>query len=145
MAATQARSGFGAKLARGDGATPTETFTNSVEVTGVSGGDFIQNTADATHMESPDGYVEKIPTLREIGDWTINYNFLAGNPTQDGLRADNAAGVKRNFRVIIPGAGKRFEGAAYVKSVGQDIPLDNKMTSSVVLTPTGKWVIANDP
>ncbi len=145
MAATQARSGFGAKLARGDGATPTEAFTNAVEVTGISGGDFIQNTADATHMESPNGYIEKIATLRGIGDWTINFNYIAGNPTQDGLRADCAAGVKRNFRVIIPGAGKRFEGAAYVKNVGQDIPMDNKMTSSVVLEVTGQWVQANDP
>jgi len=144
MASTQARSGFGAKLARGDGGG-TEAFTNSVEVTGISGGDFVQNTADATHMESPAGYVEKIATLREIGDWTINYNFLPGNPTQDGLRADNVAGVKRNFRVIIPGFGKRFEGAAFVKSIGQDIPMDGKMTSSVVLSPTGQWVMVTDP
>lgn len=64
MAATVGTSGFGTLLKVGDGASPTEAFTAIAEVKSISGPSMSMETIDATHMESPSGYREILPSFR---------------------------------------------------------------------------------
>ncbi len=140
MAATLARSGFGTLLQRGDGATPTEGFTTIPEVGDINGPAKSLLMVDATHMESPNGYEEKIPAIKQGGDVTFPVQFIPGNATQAGLEADLEAQTKRNFRLILAGNTHRWSFSAYVQNIGPSYPMKDKMVQDVTLSITGKPV-----
>lgn len=141
MAATGAKAGFGALLKRGDGGGP-EVFTTVAEVVDIGKVGTTLATVDATHMESPDTHMEKIPTILESGAVNVSLNYLPGDTTQNLLRSDCLARSLKNFQITIPGSSKVVSFAAYVTEVGPTFPHDNKMAQDVVLTPTGKITIA---
>ncbi|RJP21675.1 MAG: hypothetical protein C4529_07040 [Deltaproteobacteria bacterium] len=141
MAVTSARSGFGALLKRGDGGAP-EVFTTVAEVVNIGETKTRLATVDATHMESPDQHMEKIPTLLESGDVTLELNYLPGDTTQNNVRNDCLNRSLRNFQITIPGSAKIVSFSAYVTECGPAFPHDGKMTQNVTLTPTGKVSIA---
>ena len=145
MAATQAKSGFGTLFQRGDGATPTEAFTTVAEVTSISGPRETLEFVDATHMESPNAYREKIPTLLNSGQVTIGQQWLAGDTSQNNLRLDMRNRVKRNFRILPPGSGKKITFSGLVVDVGREFPLDNKMTADVTIEVSGPVEISDHP
>lgn len=146
MARSQARSGFGLQLWRGDGATPTEVFTKVPEVTDVQNvGVKVLETVESTHMESDNGYKEYIPTLKDEGEMTCDVNWLIGNAVQNSLATDFENRTLRNFRLILPGAGKRLEGAAFVTNISSAVPRDGKMTRTFTLKKSGLWNEVVDP
>lgn len=140
MAATKAKTGFGTKIFRGDGATPSETFVAIAEIGDVSGPELRLQTEDATHMESPDAYVEKIPTIREAGDVTFDMHLIESETTHSPLFDDLNAGTLRNFRLVFPSAATRISFKAFVTSIGPTFPVKGKMVRSVTLSVTGKPV-----
>jgi hypothetical protein len=140
MAATRAKTGFGTRIYRGDGASPTETFVAIAEIGDVSGPELRLQTEDATHMESPNGYVEKIPTIREAGDVTFDMHLIEGEITQSPLFDDLNESALRNFRLVFPSGGTRIAFKAYVTSIGPSFPVKGKMVRSVTLSITGKPV-----
>ncbi|TAL40710.1 MAG: hypothetical protein EPN91_12570 [Salinibacterium sp.] len=137
MSATQAQSGFGTLFQLGDGETPTETFTTIAEVINITTPEKNLATVDATHMESPQGFMEDIPTLLSSGECTLDLNFLPSSSTQASLDTAMLARRKCNCRIILPGALKRFEFAGYVTKLGRAMPHDDKMTMSVTVKATG--------
>lgn len=139
--ATGARSGFGALLKRGDGGSP-EAFSTVSEVVNIGRVGTTLQTTDATHMESADQHMEKIPTMLESGAVTADLNYLPGDTSQNNLRNDMLNRTLRNFQITIPGSAKIVSFAAYVTEMGPEFPHDNKMTQQVTLTPTGKITIA---
>lgn len=141
MPATTVRSGFGALLRRGDGGGP-EVFTTVAEVTNIGAVGTKLNTVDATHMESDFAHMEKIPTLLESAEISLDLNFLPGDTTQTNLRADCMNRVLRNFQITLPGSAKVLSFAAYVTQIGPMIPLDGKMSQAVTLTPNGRINLA---
>lgn len=138
---TGARSGFGALLKRGDGGSP-EVFTTLAEVVNIGSVETRLSTVDATHMESADAHMEKIPTLLETGEVSLELNYLPGDTTQNNIRNDCLNRTLRNFQITIPGSTKIVSFAAFVTQVGPAFPHDGKMTQNVTLTPTGKATIA---
>ena len=147
MPPTKSKICFGLLFQRGDGATPTEAFNTIGEVLDVSGGISLTRAfEDATNMESPDGYREYIPSLKDMGEITFQVNAVYSDAQQNNLVADLEAGTLRNFRVILPASiGKRWEGAAYVASVGHPKTVSGKLVRDVSLRPSGRWVLANNP
>lgn len=146
MAATGAKAGFGALLKIGDGATPTEVFTTIAEVVNITPPSHELETADATHMESPNGFRERIATVLNAGEGTFELNFLPDDTSQDQLITDQEAKTLRNFQITIPGSSpaKRYAFSAFVTSIGESIPFDDKMTRNVTLTLSGKRTIEAD-
>lgn len=142
MAVTKARSGFGTILRRGSGTGTPETFATIGEVTNISGPEITRAVVDATHMESPDQAMERIPTLISAGDLSIDLNY---DPTSTGfglLYTDLKSGRLANWQIDIPtGPGPtdqhRYTFKAYVTKIGPSIPHDGKMTCQVTLSPTG--------
>ena len=140
MARTQARGGFGLQLWRGDGATPTEVFTKVEEVTDISPvGAKSLDTVEVTHMESDDGYKEYIPTLKDSAEMTVDTNWLVGNASQAGVVTDFENRTLRNFRIVLPGTGKRLEGAGFVTNLSPTAARDGAMKRTFTIKATGKW------
>lgn len=134
MSQTVAQSGFGTLFQIDDGAG---AYTTIAEVINVTTPDKQLATVDATHMESPQGFMEDIPTLLSSGEATLDLNFLPGSATQALLDTAQAARRRCLFRVILPGALKRFEFAGFVTKLGRAMPHDDKMTMSVTVKATG--------
>lgn len=142
MARTQARSGFGLKLRRGDGGTPTETFTEIPEVTDINTvGSKTRDSVEVTHLNSDNQYKEYIGTLKDSPEITVTMNWLVGNVTQALLDADFETSPPpiRNWQIPLPGSGKRIEGAAFISELSQVVPKDGAMVRTMKLRPSGKW------
>ena len=136
MPATQAKGGFGAKLFRDDG---TGTFVAVAEVLDISGPELTQIIEDATNMDSPDGWGEKIAVgLRESGDVTFPMHMLQDDATQNALYSDLGASTKRNFRLVYPSATKRLSFAGFVQRIGHGYPVKGKLVNDVTISVTGK-------
>jgi hypothetical protein len=139
MPATLARGGFGTKIFRDDG---TGTFVAIAELGDISGPGESQMIEDATHMESPDGFAEKIAVgVRETGDLTFSMHLLIDDAGHNALYTDMRASTKRNFRLVHPAGTKRWSFAGFVQSIGQSYPLKGKLVNDVTITITGKAVL----
>jgi len=141
MAATNARSGFGALLKRGDGGG-TEVFTTIGEVVNIGAIETGLDTVEATHMESPSAHKEWIPTLLDAKEISVELNYLPGDTQQNNLRSDMFNRTLRNFQCTIPGSAKVVSFAAYVTNLGPAFPHDGKMTQTLNLRPNGVVTIA---
>lgn len=146
MARTQARAGFGLKLYIGDGATPTETFNEIIEVTSITpAGGTTTDTVEVTHLNSDNATKEFIPTLHEEPELDFEANWIPGNTQHDRLETVRAAKTLCNFRIVYPGVGKRSEGAGYVTMLNRSSPLDGAMKLQGKIKRSGKWNIVADP
>ncbi len=143
MPATQAKGGFGAKLFRDDG---TGTFVAVAEVLDINGPELTQIIEDATNMDSPNGWGEKIAVgVREAGDVTFQMHMLQDDTTQNSLYADLGASTKRNFRLVYPSGTKRLSFSGFVQRIGHAYPVKGKIVNDVTVSITGQVVKENNP
>ena len=98
--ATKAVTAKAVKLQRGDGVTPTEGFTTIAEVTSLNGPNESAEQIDVTSFDSTAR--EFVAALVDSGEVSFDMNFVGENAQQQGLRTDQRAGTKRNFKLIIP-------------------------------------------
>jgi len=138
MPATQAKGGFGTKLYRDDGAG---TFVPVAEVLDVDGPELSQIVEDATNMDSPNGWAEKIAVgVREAGDVTFPAHLLQDDATQNSLLTDLGASTKRNFRIVYPSGTKRLSFSGFVQRIAHAFPVKGKMMHNITLSITGQVV-----
>lgn len=136
--ATQARGAFGTLLQRDDG---TGTFVTIAEVMDINGPAISHVIEDATNMDSPSGWAEKVAVgVKEAGDVTFQVHTIHSNATQDGLRSDLVAGTARNYRVIFPGGAQRLAFAGIVSNIGNAYPVRGKLMNDVTIAVTGPVV-----
>lgn len=136
--ATQARGGFGTKLYRDNG---SGTFTAIAEIGDINGPELTQIMEDATNMDSPNGWGEKIAVgLREAGDVSFQMHLLQDDSTQNALLSDLGASTLSNFRIVLAGGTKRWAFSGYVTKIGQSYPLKGKMMNDVTIAITGRPV-----
>lgn len=135
----QAKGGFKTKLYRdSDGAGTWQQVSEILDVTGPSVSQVIE---DATHMDSADGYAEKIAVgLREAGDVSFQMHLLQDDASQSGMLADLNASTSRSYRLVLPSGTKRWSFTGFVQSIGASYPVRGKMVNDVVITITGKPV-----
>jgi hypothetical protein len=141
---TSAIAGPGFLLSMGDGATP-ENFTTVAEVGASSFSGMTTDMVEATNQSSPDGYVEKVPTIHRPGEFDFDCNFLPSDGTHNavtGLVAKKNARTKVNFRAGNGSDPKVWTFAAYVVSIAPKFPVAGLLTSSIKLQITGKPVLA---
>ena len=143
MAATEGTSGFGTLLKRGNGADP-EVFTTIAEITGFSGPEPSLETIDATHMESIDGFREYLPSLKDSGEISFDFNFLPGNTNQRALYTDMVDAVRRTFQIVWSNSpATTYEFQAYVTSLSFNAQIDDKLSGSGTLQVTGPITITD--
>lgn len=138
MAATQGTSGFGTLLKRGDGGSPTEVFTTVAEVKSIQGPGLSMETIDATHMESPNGYREWLPSFKDAGEVSFDCNFLPADTNQQGLVEDFEDRVLRNWKLVFPNTDTTtWAFAAYVTGFSVSAAIDDILMASVTLRISG--------
>lgn len=136
MAKTQGKGGFGTLLKVGDGGG-TEVFTTVAEVVDINPGDVSLETADATHMESPSAFRERVATLLDAGPVTARLNWIGGNATHVGLRTDQTAKTLRNFEIHDPSGTYKWEFSAFITRIGDQTPMGDVIRVDIELTPSG--------
>jgi hypothetical protein len=142
MAISVATASYGTLIKRGNGATP-EVFTAVAEVTKISGPKIKVGTKPVTHMESPGGWAEIIPTIIEGGEVTLGCNLLPANATQSGtagILLDLKNKTKRNFQLLLTDAAiTTYSFAAYVTGFDVDSgDVEGAMAVSITLSITGQ-------
>ncbi|MCS6289430.1 MAG: hypothetical protein H8K10_10680 [Nitrospira sp.] len=135
---TQAISGYGTLLKRGDGGSP-ETFTTVGEVRSISGPSMETDEADVTtHSSAASGaFKEFIMTLIDAGSIEFETNYVPSDPTHVGIRQDFLARTKRNWQIVLPGAIQTISFSAYVKSMPYEFSTDDAITQKISLRITG--------
>lgn len=142
MSATQGSSGFGTLLKRGDGAT-SEVFTTVAEVKSISGPSLSMETIDATHMESPSGFREWLPSFKDGGEVTFDLNFLPAVAAQTGLTTDFKNRTKRNWKIVWPNTGAtKWSFAGYITGFTPSAAVGDILAASCTIKVTGDVVIS---
>lgn len=145
------RSGFGALLQRGDGASP-ENFVTILGVKSISGPDISRETYDTTTMDQADLYRRFVGGLVDAGEISFDANWLPRDITQsqaDGgwfgeFDLDSCDSV-RNWRIVTPscpgedGVIIDFEGVVTGASV--QMPMDDLMSFSGTCKVSGRPAI----
>lgn len=132
--------GPGFLVQMGDGASP-ENFTTVGEVKDINGPTFKVDMTDVTNQSSPDGYEEKIPSIKRSGDLTFDVHFQPADATHDsntGLLAQLNNRTLKNWRITIPNNAKMWRLAGYVSGNGIKMPVGGVMTGSITVSVVGK-------
>jgi predicted secreted protein len=136
---TDARIGYKTLFKTGDGAVP-EVFTKLAEVTGVTPPGMARDSVDASHEESPEGWREFIPGLKDGGEIGLELNFVPGGASAAALMAEldlEGPDAVKNRQIVFPD-GSMFIFAGFLTGFEPDAPLDDKMSASVTFKETGK-------
>ncbi len=95
---------------------------------------------DATHMDSPDDYREKLPSMKNAGQIPVGLHYVPSDSTHAQLEADFESGRKRKFMIKLPATAGSLERTfkAYVTSCGRPYKFDDIFRFNVTLEVTGK-------
>jgi hypothetical protein len=95
-------------------------------------------------MQSPNGFKEFLPGLKEGGDVTIEGNWIPDNPTQDkttGLLGEFFNDTPGHFILVFPDTGSpdvQWEFDAVMTGFDTSMPVENRMTFTAVLKISGE-------
>lgn len=131
---------FGTQLQRGDGATPTETFTAIANVTDITPPGLERETLDVTSHGSPDGWREFIGGLKDGGEVEIELNYDPREHDAD-FKADLEDSEPRNYKVVWPGTLGEWSFKAVLTNFETSAPHDDKLSASATFKVSGKPTI----
>ena len=97
MSQSQAITGMETKFERSDGAGGWDKLA---EVYNIAGPGMTRETVEVTTYDSPDGYREKIPGLKDAGQLTFTMNFRRDNYTT--IKTDFDSNDRVQYRVVLP-------------------------------------------
>jgi hypothetical protein len=130
--ATSATIGYGAVFQRATTLNGPFTYVTVGECTNPPGYNPSKDIIDATHLESPNRYREKIGGLKDGGEFEVPVNFIP--ESQAWVDALYASGATWTFR-------------AFLNSPATETPIDDKMTATFGYTINGQpaWTTATVP
>lgn len=132
---------FGTALEMGDGATPTELFTEIAQVKTISGPGLKLDTEGVTTHDSTDAWEEVVPTVLRSGEISLDIVYDPADATHDattGLASKMESKDVVNFKLIFPDtANTTWELAAVVTGFEPDAAVDGMLAASVTLKITG--------
>lgn len=132
---SSALSSQGMTIAVGDAASP-EVFTTINEVKSIDGPGGQTAEIDVTDLNSTGKEYQL--GLQDEGDITLDINYLPNDTQHAQLRADRAAGTKRNYRITFtdsPTTTWTFEGLVKGFSISNSV--DSVTGASVTIRVTG--------
>ncbi len=138
MADTVAFWAYGSELQLGDG---IGGFTTIASVLDFMTPQANRDRVDITSHSSPDGYEEKLPTLKRTGDVTFDCNWIPTHATQDnstGLTSLYDSGEQRPWKIVLTDEETSevlFD--AYVMGFRGALPVNGVGKGSVTVMPTG--------
>lgn len=135
---TEAQIGYGAEFwMEDDAATPV--LTKLGEVTGISLPNAQTEEVEATHFGSPDRRREYISGLIDDGEGSFEMNYVPGSATDTLIRAAQASGLARGYKIVIPDGADTWEitGDCIVRGYERNVPIDDRMTATLTVRFTG--------
>jgi predicted secreted protein len=128
----------GTQLQRGTGALPGGSYVTIAEVIKIQRTGSKADLADVTNMDSPSGAREKLATLFDCGEISLECNFLPASANQHSMEADFEGQVESPWQIVLPNSlGTWGPFMAFVSSNDFDLPIDKQGTRTVKLTITG--------
>ena len=107
------------------------------EVRDINGPEQIAETDDVTNQSSPNYYRERVTTLLDGGDVTLECNYIPGNSSQLALlTALQARGVE-SFTIDQPSGGTVLAFQARISKWAPKMPRDKAATLDITLAVTG--------
>lgn len=148
MADSDAHTGFGALIQKGDGASP-ENFVTVLGVKSITGPQISRDTHDTTTMSSASNFREFIGGLVDAGEVTFDANFLPRDATQNqeegGFMAEfdkSSCNSRGNWRILLPECDGEAEGyfgfAGIVTGQQVQFPMDDLMGFSGTIKVSGR-------
>lgn len=140
MTASAGSIGYGAKLKRGNAASP-QVFTAVAEVRKISGVGSKRGLIDFTNLDSPLTSMEYKLAMKDGLEFSAECNWIPDSTTQDqsaGMVADHDNGTVRDFQITLPAAlgSKKISFSALV--LGWTIAEINPQ-GAVLITFNGKF------
>lgn len=135
---TSAKIGYGAILRYYNGSG----YTVVAERVDISGPSFSREAVDATHMDSPNGWMEFIAGLKDGGEISFEGNHLPADASQNasaGVLSLFVSGALTNWQLVFPDAGATtwtFPGI--VTGFEPSLPNADKASLSVTLKLSGE-------
>lgn len=133
--ATVAKIGHGSTFSLDDG---LGVMTPLAEILGVALPDDVAETVEATHMGSPNKRREYIGGMIDSGEGEVGMNYDGGSATDVLIRG--AFGQLRDYEVTVPATGGSWKvsGECIIIGYGRDIPIDDRMVSTVRVKFSGE-------
>lgn len=133
-----ARKAFGTKLKRG------EVYV--ARLTNITPPELSRDDIDVTDHDSPDGFREFVPGLKQSGEVPLEGNLIPTDDTQKGLLAAVDIDEPEEWTIefpTVPVMTVRFFG--YVKSFAiAEAPVEGVMKFTATIKATGKPIIETD-
>lgn len=151
--------GYGAQFMVGQDDGSPETFVAMPDVNRIVPGDMTTGVVDKTHLRSPGRHREKLATLRDSGEITVEANYRPGHGAHkqsggDGFSATHSVVslwrnvTDANFLLLLPdasgmagspgspdaGEGILIRGTVTKYQIGE-IGLDGKVPVTIGITP----------
>lgn len=132
----------GDEVRMGNGATPTEAFTEIPELIDISFNRGTRAKADTTNHQSVRPYRDQVATFLENGQITANGNFLPNNAVHMDLEGHLADDLPTTFQYVIHATDGDviYQGKAWVSQVNPDSKTADARRLALVLDTTGAWV-----
>ena len=128
---------YGSILQIGDGAV-SEAFTAVAELTELIPPQRSRDEIDVTSHQSPDGYREFIPGLRDGGEVAWKANWLPTNATHEDLLSQFDDNEVHNWRIYIPSVGKTLPFSGFLTAYEPDLPLEEQAQLGGTIKVSGK-------
>lgn len=127
------KSGFGAKLRRGDGTGGG--FTEIANVTNISGPSTEREDIDVSAHDSPGGWMEFVGGMKDPGEVSVDINY---DPSvHDVLMDDYDEDDPRRWEIVWP-EGTTWRFRAFLSGFEPEAPYDDKLEASLSFKVTGK-------
>lgn len=135
--ATQTKIGHGSKLEIFDVGSPG--WFEFAEIVSISGPSMTRDAVDATHSQSPGGWREFIPGLKDGGECTCEMNFVPANVTTAEILATFNSDSLISCRVSFPDSPATvWTFDAFITAFEPETPLEDKMAATVSFKISGK-------
>lgn len=143
MAESNARIGYGTLLERRLTTSP-ETYQLLAERVSLGGPSLARDAPDVSHMDSPGGWREFIPGLKDGGEISVEGNFVPTDASQNadtGVLNEFESDVRGHWRITFPNTGSppvQWEFDAIMTGFELDMPNDDKLTFTATLKVSGQ-------
>jgi predicted secreted protein len=106
------------------------TYVTIAEITDLTPPDEKADVIDATNMQSPGGYKEKILGLTDPGQLSVTMNLVPGSLSEITLLAAKASRLARNSKITYPN-GSIWSFAILITGYQTKAPVQGKMEATV--------------
>ncbi len=127
------------------GASP-DTWVTVGEVSNITPPSFARDAQDATHTESPEGWREFIPGLKDAGEISVELNLVPDSDSMDLILGTFDSDELQQVRILFADGVQtgptptcsRFTCSGIVTGFPLEAPMDDKMSASLTVKISGK-------